>query len=246
MPTESPRILGVRVDPVTMARALDRAMAYLDEPRLHQVVTVNPEFVVLAQRDAAFRRTLNAADLALPDGIGLLLAARLLGRPLPARVAGVDFVRQLGARLAERGERPFLLGAAPGVAAKAAAILERDLPGLRVAGTYAGSPRPEDAPAILERIAASGARVLLVAYGAPRQDLWIRTHRDALGGMGIRLASGVGGSFDFIAGVLPRAPRGWQRLGLEWLYRWRLEPWRWRRMIRLPLFLAWALAAGRG
>ncbi|MBN1967050.1 MAG: WecB/TagA/CpsF family glycosyltransferase, partial [Anaerolineae bacterium] len=135
------------------------------------------------------------------------------------------------------GWRLFLLGAAPGVAERTAAVLECDYPGLQIAGTYAGSPAPQEEEAIIERVNASGADILFVAYGAPRQDDWIARNRERLN---VRVAMGVGGSFDFIAGVVPRAPRWMQQIGLEWLFRLIRQPWRWRRMLRLPRFI-WAV-----
>jgi N-acetylglucosaminyldiphosphoundecaprenol N-acetyl-beta-D-mannosaminyltransferase len=203
----------------------------------HQVVTVNPEFVMETRRNGAFRRVLAAADLATPDGFGLLLIARRRGTPFRGRVTGVALVERIAAAAAERGWSLFLLGAAPGVAERAAAALERAHAGLRIAGCFAGSPRPADEPAIRARVAAARPDVLLVAYGHPAQDLWIARNQPLLR---VPLAIGVGGVFDYLAGVVPRAPAAMRRLGLEWLYRLIRQPRRWRRIvIAVPLFL-WA------
>jgi len=234
---ERVRILGVGVDPMTCEAVLARIRAFVEAEGAHQVVTVNPEFVMQARSDAAFRRVLNEADLALADGIGLVWAARLLGHRLPERVAGSDLVPLIAQRAAERGWRLYLLGAAPGVAAQAAQRLRECYPGLRIAGTYAGAPARELEGAIVDRVRAAHPDILFVAYGAPAQDLWIARNLDRLG---VPVAMGVGGALDFIAGRTKRAPRWVQRLGLEWLHRLVHQPWRWRRMLALPRF-AWAV-----
>ncbi len=235
-------ILGIPVHAVTMDETLALVEGYMAEARLHQIATVNPEFVMAAQEDAEFRRVLTGADLCLPDGVGLLYAARRAGRRLPERVPGSELIYRLAERAAARGWPLFLLGAAPGVAEEAAAVLCDRYPGLRVAGAYAGSPDPAEDAALVARVNASGAALLYVAYGAPRQDKWIARNRDALAS--VRVAIGVGGSLDFVTGRAVRAPQWAQRLGLEWLYRLVKEPWRWRRMLALPRF-GWRVMVGR-
>lgn len=224
-----------------MAGTLDLIERFMAEPRLHQIATVNPEFVMAAQSDDQFRRVLNQADLCLPDGIGLLYAARRMGRALPERVPGSELVYLLAERAAARGWPLFLLGAAPGVAEEAAAIFVGRYPGLHIAGTYAGSPDLAENEAIVRRVNDSGACLLYVAYGAPRQDKWIARNREAL--PGVRVAIGVGGSLDFVTGRAVRAPQWAQEMGLEWLHRLYKEPWRWRRMLALPRF-AWRVMVG--
>ncbi len=238
---ETITILDIPVHAVTMADTLTLAEGYMAEPRLHQIATVNPEFVMAAQDDAEFRRVLNEADLCLPDGVGLLYAAQRYGRRLPERVPGSELVYRLAERAAARGWPLFLLGAAPGVAEEAAGVLSGLYPGLLVAGTYAGSPDPAENEAIVRRVNDSGAALLFVAYGAPKQDKWIARNRDAL--PAVRVAIGVGGSLDFVTGRAVRAPQWAQRLGLEWLHRLVKEPWRWRRMMALPRF-AWRVLRG--
>lgn len=232
-PERSLDVLGVRVDDVTMAETVAwvREMVLAREPR--HIVTVNPEFVIRAQQDAPFRVVLNSADLALADGQGILWAAKRLGHPLRERVTGADAVPALCALAAECGFSVYLLGAAEGVAEEAAARLQEQLPGLIVAGCYAGSPRPEDEPAIRARLAAAHPDLLFVAYGAPAQDLWIARNAASLG---IPVAMGVGGTLDFIAGRVRRAPLWMRQHGLEWLFRLLIQPWRWRRMLVLPGF----------
>lgn len=235
-------LVGVPVDAATFESMLAQIAGWIARgDRAYQICTVSPEFVMIAQDDPAFMRALHGADLCVADGVGLLLAARLLGRRLPERVTGSDGVPLIARRAAERGWKLFLLGAAPGVAEQAAARLVAGNPGLCIAGTYAGSPSPDEEEDIVARVNASGADILFVAYGAPRQDLWIARNRDRLS---VSVAMGVGGTFDFIAGVVPRAPRWMRRLALEWLYRLLRQPWRWRRMLRLPCFV-WAVLIHR-
>lgn len=229
-------ILGIPVHAVTMAETLLLVGSYMREARVHQIATVNPEFVMKAQNDVLFREVLHEADLCIPDGVGLLFAARRYGRPLPERVPGSELVYHLAEQAATHGWRLFLLGAAPGVATEAAAILQARYPALQIAGTYAGSPDPAEEGAITGRINASKADLLYVAYGAPRQDKWIARNRGKL--ETVRVAIGVGGALDFITGKSVRAPLWLQRLGLEWFDRLIREPWRWRRMLALPRF-AW-------
>ncbi|HYO87437.1 MAG TPA: WecB/TagA/CpsF family glycosyltransferase, partial [Candidatus Limnocylindrales bacterium] len=202
--------------------------------RLHHVCTINPEMVMIAQQDANFGHILQRADLTVPDGVGLLWAARRRSQPLPERVTGSDGVPLIAERAASEGWRLFLLGAAPGVADQAAAALCARFPGLRIVGVYSGSPSPDEEAGLCARVNASSADVLFVAYGAPEQDKWIARNRPRLN---VAMAMGVGGSLDFAAGVMPRAPRALQRAGLEWLYRLWLQPWRIKRMLRLPRFV---------
>ena len=246
----SSTILNTPVHAVTMADTLTLVRRFMVEPRLHQICTTNPEFVMAAQTDVDFRRVLHEADLCIPDGIGLVLASRWLAqrqvgeRPLPERIPGSELVYHLAELAAQEGWRLFLLGAAPGVAERAAAIFQTKYPDLVIAGTYAGSPDLAENEAIVRRINDSHAEVLFVAYGAPRQDKWIAHNRGAL--PTVRLAIGVGGSLDFVTGKAARAPRWVQNLGLEWLHRLVKEPWRWRRMLALPRFAMAVVSGSRG
>lgn len=230
----SVRILGVRVDALTYQDLLQAVAGFIASGTPHQIATVNPEFVMLARRNPAFWQVLENADLCIADGIGLLWAARRLGSRLPERVTGSDGVPLMAAHAARAGWRCYLLGARPGVADRAAEILMRDYPGLQVAGTFAGTPSDADAPGIIARVRAACPDLLLVAYGAPAQDLWIARHRDALC---VPVMMGVGGAFDHIAGTRRRAPRWVQRLSLEWLFRLVTQPWRWRRQLAVPAFV---------
>lgn len=229
-------ILGVAVDGVDMAATLAHLARWIAAPgRCRQVCTVNPEFIVDARRDPSFAAVLAQADLRVPDGVGVLLAARLLGRPLHERVTGSDGIYRICAQAAQAGWRVYLLGAAPGVAERAAQMLQAEYPGLQIVGTYAGDPTDGSWPEIQARLVAAHTDILFVAYGHPRQDRWIADHRAELP---VQVAIGIGGALDFVAGVAKRAPRWVQRLGLEWLHRLVHQPWRWRRMVKLPVF-AW-------
>jgi N-acetylglucosaminyldiphosphoundecaprenol N-acetyl-beta-D-mannosaminyltransferase len=237
---EAVHLLGVRVHAVTMAQTLAWIEAAVVARAPRQICTANPEFVMAAQRDRAFFDLLNQADLVIPDGVGLLWAARQQGALLPERVAGSDLIYRLAERAARQGWRLYFLGAAEGVAVKAAEILQAQYPGLVVAGAFSGSPRPEDNAALVARVKAARPDVLMVAYGAPAQDKWIARNLTALG---VPVSLGVGGSFDFVAGVVARAPVWLQRLHLEWLYRLWKQPWRLRRILMavaaFPLAVVW-------
>jgi N-acetylglucosaminyldiphosphoundecaprenol N-acetyl-beta-D-mannosaminyltransferase len=227
------RVLGVRVDAVDSKQALERIESLLDGGGHHLVATVNPEFIMLARRDPEFKAALEHAGLCLPDGWGVTWAARRQGRPLPSRVTGTDLIPPLAERAAERGWRLYLLGAAPGVAAEVAEVLRGRHPGLVVSGCHAGVAGPEGDEESLRLIAAAGADILLVAYGAPRQELWISRNLER---MPAKIGIGVGGAFDYLSGRVPRAPRWMRRAGLEWLFRLFRQPWRAGRMAVLPAF----------
>ncbi|MGB5049009.1 MAG: WecB/TagA/CpsF family glycosyltransferase [Caldilineaceae bacterium] len=234
-------ILGVGIHRVNFAQTLDQIGYWIAECRAthhasritHQLCTVNPEFVMEARRDPAFAAVLKRADLCAPDGVGILWAGRLLGQPFAERVTGSDGIYRICERAAGEGWRVFLLGAGPGVAEQTADRLRALYPGLQVAGTFSGSPADDAWPEIEQRLSDAQPDVLFVAFGHPRQDFWIDKHRHELPAA---VALGVGGAFDFVAGVTKRAPLWMQRLGLEWLHRLVTQPWRWRRMRVLPLF----------
>jgi N-acetylglucosaminyldiphosphoundecaprenol N-acetyl-beta-D-mannosaminyltransferase len=228
------KILGIPVHNLTMEQTLNFIRDMAQSGEAHHVMTVNPEFIMIAQRNELFRRVLLHASLLLPDGFGILIGARILGQPLKERVTGVDTVRLLAGVAQHHGLSIFLLGGMPGVAERVAQILWTEHPGLRIAGTWAGSPHPSEEDDICSRIEAAKPHILLVAYGPPKQDLWIARTMPRLR---IPVAMGVGGTFDFIAGIAKRAPSWMQKSGLEWLHRLAHEPYRWRRMMALPQFV---------
>ena len=228
-------ILGVRVDDISYEDLVLQVDAYVSSRRPHQIVTLNTEMLVAAHEDPGLDQILNAADLNVADSAGVMLAARLLGLRLRERVTGSDGIYRLATHCARRGYRPFFLGAAPGVADMVAERLAVANPGLEVAGTYAGSPSREDEDDIVSRIREAAPELLFVAYGVPVEEEWIARNRERLG---VPVMVGVGGSFDFVAGVTRRAPVWMQRMGLEWFHRLIHEPWRWRRQLALPRFVA--------
>ncbi len=238
---DSIELLGVRVDDASYDDLLSHVDDFVASGQPHQIVTLNPEMLIAAHENSAFRKLLNGSDLNVADGVGLTLAARWLGCPLQGRVTGSDGIYVLAEHCARRGYRMFLLGAAPGVAETAAQRLTSLNPGLVVAGTYAGSPHPEDEEDVIARVREAAPELLLVAYGVPAEEAWIARHRQRLG---VPAMLGVGGAFDFVAGVSRRAPPWMRRVGLEWLHRLVQQPWRWRRQLALPRFL-WLVARQR-
>ena len=225
-------VLGVGFDNVTMDEAVDRGMELLHSPGTHCVVTPNPEIVQVCRENLAARQAVNGADLVLPDGIGVVKGAKMLGTPLKEKVPGIEFAAGLMERMAAEGRSLYLLGAKPGVAETAGEKLAAKYPGLKIAGTQDGYFQ-EDGP-VVEAIRQSGADCVFVCLGAPKQELWMSRHGQATGA---RLLCGLGGSLDVFAGVVERAPKFWSDHGLEWFYRLCKNPWRAKRMMKLPLFL---------
>lgn len=232
-------ILGVDIDPVTLddacariEQAIQRARADDAYVPMH-VVTANPEIVMAARRYPAFADALRRAQLVLPDGIGVVMAARLMGTPVPERVPGIELTEALLGVAARRGFRVFFLGAAPGVAEAAAATVQRRHPGLRVVGTHHGYFSEEEEENVVSVVERAAPDMLFVALGAPKQELFIARHRDT---WRVPVAIGVGGSLDVLAGRVGRAPRWVQSVGLEWLYRLLQQPRRLPRLFALPHF----------
>jgi N-acetylglucosaminyldiphosphoundecaprenol N-acetyl-beta-D-mannosaminyltransferase len=230
--------LGVPIHALDFDGLLAQVEAWVGQDggpaRCRQICTVNPEFIVDTRRNACFANALLAADLRVPDGIGLLWASRFTDTRLGERVTGSDGIYRICERAAERGWSVFFLGAAPGVAEQTAAMLRACYPRLVVGGAHGGSPDERDWPQIQAYLDATKPKILFVAYGHPRQDIWIHQH---LADFPADIAIGVGGAFDFVAGVTRRAPLWMQRAGIEWLHRLVHQPWRARRMMKLPLFV---------
>jgi N-acetylglucosaminyldiphosphoundecaprenol N-acetyl-beta-D-mannosaminyltransferase len=223
---------GVLIDQADMTSTVDRIRGFLGSGRLNQIVTVNLDFVAIARRDESFRETLNAAELAVADGMPLVWVSRLMGSPVPARITGNDLVDECCRLAVETNSSIFLLGAAPGIADIAGKRLMERFPGLKVVGVYAppfGPLTAAENEKILHRIQEVQPDFLFVALGAPQQDAWIRANRERLN---VPVCRGVGGVFDLLAGVLARAPGWMQHAGLEWLFRLAQEPGRlWKRYI---------------
>ncbi|NCP32453.1 MAG: hypothetical protein COZ06_28210 [Armatimonadetes bacterium CG_4_10_14_3_um_filter_66_18] len=229
------RLFDVRLTPVTMDEALTRIEEFIRSRQPHHVVTSDSSAIVKAQTDLELHEIMNEAHLVTPDGIGVIWSARLLDVPVFERVSGVDLVARLAERGAAAGYRFFLLGAAPGVAETAAERLRERFPGLQVVGTNDGYFSAAEETPLVERIRESNADILLVAFGVPKQEKWIRRH---LAQLKVPVCIGVGGTFDVYSGRLKRAPVWVQCCGLEWLYRALIEPSRFRRLLAIPQFMA--------
>ncbi len=236
-------VLGTPVHIESTAEIEARVRRYLADPWdgiCRHISTVNPEYVMAARSDSEFAATLRRTDLNTVDGVGVLLAARLIGghrAGRATRTSGVHLAEWLAHASGPHAAPLFLLGAGPGIAAAAAKVLLANDPTVFIAGSWdGGTPDPEHDLETLERILASGARSLVVAYGAKGQVGFIDRNRERLAEHGVRVAIGIGGALDMISGTTPRAPRMAQRAGFEWLYRLAVEPWRWRRQLVLPRF----------
>jgi len=226
-------IVGIKIDALKFNDVINRVEEYMRDGKKHIIVTPNPEMIVMAYKDREFFNILNNADLAISDGIGLRLGAFLLGKNIPERVTGTDLVDKIAAISHKKNIRIYLLGAAEGVAAKAAEELLNKY-GALIAGSYSGSYSVADEHEIISRINKTKADVLFVAFGAVNQEKWIHRNMDKLH---IKLAIGIGGALDYVSKKKSRAPLWVQKIGLEWFYRLICEPQRFRRQIRLPHFL---------
>lgn len=226
-------ILGVRFSAVTLDEAVEAAMARIRTGEKGYVVTPNSEIVYLCRSQPDLTDLLNRACLTLPDGVGVVHAARLLHKTLPGKVAGVDFAEALMARMAQEGRSVFFLGAKPGVAEQAAQKLCEKYPGLIVKGCRDGYFQDE-AEAVAAVNAAGGVDLALICLGAPKQERFMAAHQDELDAT---LLCGLGGSLDVFAGTVRRAPEIFIKLGLEWFYRLLKEPKRIGRMMSLPKFM---------
>ena len=248
---EKVNIIGTWIDNVTMDEAVSRICDLIEERRFSYVVTPNVDHVVKLRHDKEFREIYEEASLVVPDGVPLVWSSRILGTPLKERVNGTDLMLEVCEAAAQRGYSVFLLGGNEGVAQEAVVVLGRMYPRLRIAGYYFpqyGFEKDHDECLQIQKlIAISGADILFVALGAPKQEKWIRDYGS---GCQARMAMGVGASFSFVSGDLRRAPRCMRRLGLEWLWRLLLEPRRlWRRYILADMPFLWlvlkALVIGR-
>ncbi|MGI1689973.1 WecB/TagA/CpsF family glycosyltransferase [Thermoanaerobacter uzonensis] len=226
-------IFGVPIDRVTMKQAVEILKNFLQEDRLHIVATPNPEIVMMAQKDKEYMEILNNTDLNVPDGSGIVFASKVFKNPLSERVAGFDLMMEFIKDISSRDIKIYLLGSAPQIAEQARVNLEKLYPSVKIVGTHHGYFTQEEENKIIEEINNKGVEVLFVALGAPKQEKWIYKNRNKLK---VKIAMGVGGSFDVIAGKAKRAPYLYRKLGLEWLYRLIKEPWRYKRMMALPKF----------
>lgn len=226
-------ILGIKIDELSFSEVMEKITDFLLSSKMHQVATVNPEFIMTAQKDGDFKNILNSTDLNIPDGFGLQCAALYKRKKIGKRLTGVDLTWEIAKLAAEKGYSIYLLGGKPGVAEMTANRLRYLYRNLKIAGTYVGFP---DEEGIVERINSSKADILLVAYGAPKQEKFIANHKNELK---CKVAMGVGGTFDYISQMVRRAPEWMRNIGLEWLYRLIQQPPRFRRIyaavIKFPL-----------
>lgn len=239
---EKVNILGVNVDKITFDDAVSYIMKMLNEPGNHAVFTPNSEIILMAYKDENFCGILNSADLLTADGVGVVYASKIVGSPVPERVTGFDMVCGVIDEISRSGHRLYLFGGKPGVADIAAENLKKKYPLISIVGTHDGYFAPEDEASIIDDINASGADLVLVCLGAPKQENWIFENRHHLN---CRVMMGVGGTIDVLAGVAERAPDIWCNLGLEWLYRLIKQPSRFIRMMALPKFGLTVLFKGK-
>lgn len=238
------QVMTITFDNITMEEAVGVAMGHIAARSRCRVVTPNAEFALEAKKNPRFLNILNTSQLVLADGISVVLASKIIGNPMQGRVTGVGFAQALAAAMAEEGKSLYLLGAKPGVAERAAGKLLETYPGLKIAGTHDGYFK-EEGP-VVEAINAAKPDALLVCLGAPKQEYFMEEHDAQLE---VPVMAGLGGSMDVLAGNVQRAPEFFQKYGLEWLYRLCKEPKRWKRMIKLPLYLwdavIWRIKGGK-
>ena len=235
-------VLGVNIDKVTIDSATDIICDMLKKSGNYAVFTPNSEIIYAAYKDSEFCNLINSADLLTADGIGVVYASRILDNPVPERAGGYDIACKVIERIAESGDRLYLFGGKPTVAEMAAENLKEKYPFLNIVGTRNGYFQPEENDSIISDINNSGADIVFVCLGSPKQEEWIFKNRDKLS---CHVMMGIGGSLDVFAGVAERAPQIWQKLGLEWLYRLKKEPKRFWRMLALPKFAFTVLLKGR-
>ena len=238
------QVMTIAFDNITMEEAVGTAMGHIAARSRCRVVTPNAEFALEAKKNPRFLNILNTSQLVLADGISVVLASKIIGDPMQGRVTGVGVAQALAAAMAKEGKSLYLLGAKPGVAEQAAEKLVQTYPGLKIAGTHDGYFK-EEGP-VVEAINGAKPDALLVCLGAPKQEYFMENHDAELE---VPVMAGLGGSMDVLAGNVQRAPEFFQKYGLEWLYRLYKEPQRWKRMIKLPLYLwdavIWKIKGGK-
>ncbi|MCL1808983.1 MAG: WecB/TagA/CpsF family glycosyltransferase [Clostridiales bacterium] len=238
------RILGVPVDIVTRAEAIEIFKGFMGASGCSLVVTPNSEIVLAASNDRGLKTLIENAGLIIPDGVGLVYASKILKIPLMERVTGIDFLSDVLGYLQHTGKSAYFLGSKPGVAELATENMKAKFPSLVIAGYHHGYFGETDEKAIIDDINRSGAQFLCTAMGSPKQEKFVYEHKEELAN--VRAAMGVGGSLDVWAGNLKRAPEFYQKHGLEWLYRLLQEPSRYKRMLKLPVFMIKVVFSRRG
>lgn len=232
-------VLNVKIDVVTMKEAVENVEGFIAQKTPHLVVTPNAEIIMMANQDKHFAQIIENADLVVPDGAGVVWAARYNGDPMPERVAGYDLVQNLLQEAASKKYRIYMLGGAPGIVDKAKESAEKRYPGVQIVGIRHGFFTKQEEPEIVNDIITYHPDILLVALGVPRQEKWLAEYMDQIKAP---VAIGVGGTFDVMAGAVRRAPLWMQNANLEWLHRLLSEPKRAIRMLALPRFVLQVMA----
>ncbi|MDF1615954.1 WecB/TagA/CpsF family glycosyltransferase [Petrocella sp. FN5] len=233
-------ILGTKFHHVTRSEAAAFIVKCLQERKKASVFTPNPEIVMEAYHDTKLQAVLNDSELVVPDGIGVVIASKILGQPLPERVAGYDLVQEVFRQIENKEVSVYFLGAGQGVAELAKEKMLDKYSNLKIVGVHNGFfDHDQD---IVERINATDPDFLLVGLGAPKQEYWIKNNRDRLKA---NVLMGVGGSFDGMSGKVRRAPKLFIKLGLEWFYRLITQPTRAKRMLKLPIFMFKVIVEGK-
>ncbi len=227
-------ILDIPVDSITMREAVEKVGEFMREGGPHTIYTPNSEIMMEAQRNSELKEIMKKADMLIADGAGVVMASKMLGRPVPEKVSGIDLAKEIFRTYSEDGLRCFLFGAKPGVAQEAAVNLVRDYPGIIIAGCRNGYFTEQEEDEIIEEISSSSPDILLVALGAPKQEKWIYSHLDKLGA---KVCIGVGGTIDILSGRVRLSPEFFRKHSLEWLHRLYKEPRRAKRMLDLPRFI---------
>ena len=240
MPLKQVEILGVNVNSLTMAQAVEAVQQFIAEKKVALVATANAEMLMRSTQDEELKDILNQADLVVPDGAGTVWAAGHLGEPMPERVDGFDLAQELMREAPSRGDRVYFFGSAPGVADKAKAKAEELYPGIQVVGVRNGFFSEADEPQIIADIRAAKPDILLAALGVPKQEKWLKKHMQELQ---VPVSIGVGGTLDVMAGVMERAPLWMQKAKLEWLFRGLKQPSRAGRLLALPKFVLKVVAS---
>lgn len=240
MPLKQVEILGVNVNSLTMAQAVEAVQQFIAEKKVAMVATANAEMLMRSTQDEELKDILNQADLVVPDGAGTVWAAGHLGEPMPERVAGFDLAQELMREAPARGDRIYFFGSAPGVADKAKVKAEELYPGIQVVGTRNGFFTEADEPGIIAEIKAARPDILLAALGVPKQEKWLKKHMQELQ---VPVSIGVGGTLDVMAGIMERAPLWMQKAKLEWLFRGLKQPSRAGRLLALPKFVLKVVAS---
>lgn len=225
-------ILGVFINNITMDKAVEKVNDFILEDKTHIIYTPNSEILFLASKDEDFKKILNESDLLVADGAGVVLASKILGNPLPERIAGFDLVQNIFKT--NYTKRVFLVGGSDGIAVKAGEKISERFPNVRIVGSFHGYFNEGEQEQLIENINNLNVDVLLVGIGAPKQEKWIYSNKDKLK---VHVCIGVGGCFDVFAGNIKRAPLFFQNNGLEWFYRLCIEPWRIKRILKIPQFI---------